>query len=114
MFLKLQKETIKCGIKPTEFWDYTFYEIQIIIESYAEETENKVKEKFAFNYNNAVLIANFVCRGLNGEKLPPIHEIYPDMFAAPTPKEDDKALQLYKEQFLDFANAHNRKLRNKE
>lgn len=90
----------------------------MIIENYVEERQNEVKEKFAFDYNNAVLISNFVCRGLNGDKIPPIEEMYPDIFAAEVkkvePNKDDKALQLYKEQFLDFANAHNRKLRNKE
>lgn len=115
MFLKLQKEALKCGIDPIEFWDYTIYELQIIIENYIETKTNEVKEKVALTYNNASLIANFVCRGLNGDKIPSLSELYPEMFAEQVkPEEEDKALQLYKEQFLDFANGHNRKLRNKQ
>jgi hypothetical protein len=115
MLLELQKQALRCGVKPLEFWDYTVYELKIIMDNFIESRQNEIKTTISMNYNTASLIANFVCRGLNGDKLPALEELYPDLFAAETtPEDEEKAMQLYKEQFLDFANAHNRKLRNTE
>ena len=116
MFNQLQEQGVKCGIDPLKFWDYTLGEIRILIEAYIEKVKEDTKQKFAYSYNNAVLIAIFVCKGLNGDRLPPIEEVYPDMFKSEQDiqidvDKQDKVLQLYKEQFIDFANAHNEKLK---
>ncbi len=117
LFTKLQKETIRCGIDPIQFWDYTIGELKLIVDNYVEDRNNEIKEKFAYSYNNAALIASFVCRGLNGDRLPPIHEIYPNMFVDEekvNEEKQNKMLSLYKEQFIDFANARNKKLREQK
>ena len=117
LFTKLQKQTMQCGIDPISFWDYTIGELKLIVDNYVESKNNETKEKFAYSYNNACLIASFVCRGLNGEKLPPIHEIYPDMFVDEQKVDEERQkamLSLYKEQFIDFANARNKKLREQK
>ena len=53
------------------------------------------------------MIATFVLQGLNGKKMPKFEELYPDLAQA---DEDnaEQAMQLYKEQFMDFANRHNK------
>ena len=84
----------------------------MLIEAYAARVEEEAKQKFAYIYNNAALTAIFVCKGLNGDKIPTISEVYPDMFKAEVDVE--KTLQIYKEQFIDFANAHNKKLKRGE
>lgn len=112
MLLLLQKQALVCGIKPLEFWDYTVYELKIIMDNFIETKQNEIKQTIQMNYNTASLVANFVCRGLNGDRLPKVEELYPDLFAADI--DEEKVMQLYKEQFLDFANAHNRKLRSIE
>lgn len=84
-----------------------------MIEAYIEKVKADNQQKLAYSYNNAVLISMFVCKGFNGDKLPRIEEIYPDEFKEEQIDVDkqNKALQLYKEQFIDFANAHNKKLK---
>lgn len=78
----------------------TLAEITQVITAYNENYKMKLQE----NYSNAVMIATFVLQGLNGKKVPKFEELYPDLAQA----DDDQAMQLYKEQFLDFANRHNK------
>lgn len=78
----------------------TLAEITQVITAYNENYKIKLQE----NYSNAVMIATFVLQGLNGKKMPKFEELYPDLAQA----DDDQAMQLYKEQFMDFANRHNK------
>lgn len=78
----------------------TLAEITQVITAYNENYKMKLQE----NYSNAVMIATFVLQGLNGKKVPKFEELYPDLAQA----DDDQAMQLYKEQFMDFANRHNK------
>ena len=78
----------------------TLAEITQVIAAYNENYKIKLQE----NYSNAVMIATFVLQGLNGKKMPKFEELYPDLAQA----DDDQAMQLYKEQFMDFANRHNK------
>lgn len=81
----------------------TLAEITQVIKAYNEDYKVKLQE----NYSNAVMIASFVLQGLNGKKIPKFNELYPNLVQE---DEDntDQAMQLYKEQFMDFANRHNK------
>lgn len=114
MFHQLQEQGVACGIDPLKFWDYTLGEIKLLIKAYTEKIQAENQQKLAYTYNSAVLIAMFVCKGFNGDKLPYIEEVYPNVFKdLPNNNVDkqDLEIQLYKEQFIDFANAHNKKLK---
>ena len=80
----------------------TLAEITQVIKAYNEGYKVKLQE----NYSNAVMIATFVLQGLNGKNIPKFEELYPDL----TQENDnaEQAMQLYKEQFMDFANRHNK------
>lgn len=78
----------------------TLAEITQVITAYNENYKMKLQE----NYSNAVMIATFVLQGLNGKKVPKFEELYPDLVQ----DNNDQAMQLYKEQFMDFANRHNK------
>ena len=81
----------------------TLAEITQVITAYNENYKMKLQE----NYSNAVMIATFVLQGLNGKKVPKFEELYPDL-ATDNDDNSDQAMQLYKEQFMDFANRHNK------
>ena len=64
------------------------------------------------SYNLASLTATFVGTILSGNSLPAVKEVYPDLFTDEAEEEvEDKSWMLYKEQFIDFANEHNKKIR---
>ena len=81
----------------------TLAEITQVITAYNENYKMQLRE----NYSNAVMIATFVLQGLNGKKMPKFEELYPDLAQADDDN-SDQAMQLYKEQFMDFANRHNK------
>lgn len=82
----------------------TLAEITQVITAYNENYKMKLQE----NYSNAVMIATFVLQGLNGKKMPKFEELYPDLAQNDNDDNSDQAMQLYKEQFMDFANRHNK------
>lgn len=82
----------------------TLAEITQVIKAYNEDYKIKLQE----NYSNAVMIATFVLQGLNGKKIPKFDELYPDLVQEDNDDNAEQAMQLYKEQFMDFANRHNK------
>ena len=81
--------------------------------NYQQEQELKAKEAIVTNYNLATMVSSFVMNGMNGKSNPSLLELFPDMFQEELQKqkeeEDARYWQLYKEQMLDFAAAHNKK-----
>lgn len=91
----------------------TIKEVVMIIEAFNERTKNDFKQTLALNYSLAQTIAVAVDCRLNGKQPPSLYETYPDLFAEELKekraKEQAAALELYKAQFLDFANRHNKR-----
>lgn len=82
----------------------TLAEITQVIKAYNEDYKVKLQE----NYSNAVMVATFVLQGLNGKKIPKFNELYPNLEIQEDNDNAEQAMQLYKEQFMDFANRHNK------
>lgn len=75
------------------------------------------KEKLLMNYNLATMIALFVNNTMSGKEIPSINELYPAIYGEEKkPEEDDdyKAMMLYKEQMIDYANEYNLMRRDKK
>ena len=72
-----------------------------------------MKGDVANNYMIASLTASFVSSVFSGNEIPTLSEVYPDLFKEEQKEEEieDKSWMLYKEQFIDFANAHNKHIR---
>lgn len=91
----------------------TIGEIRTVVLNYQHEQELKAKEAIVTNYNLATMVSSFVMNGMNGKSNPSLLELFPDMFQEELQKqqeeEDARHWQLYKEQMLDFAAAHNKK-----
>lgn len=93
------------------------YEVTTIIESTAEKLEYDLKLKLEGDYELAQNIAIAVCARLGGKKPPTLQETYPTLFStAEQVKVEDRpqAWEIYREQFLDFANLHNKNRKKKE
>lgn len=80
--------------------------------------QEKEKIRRQDTYLQASLTANFVGCILNGKPIPPIHQVFPEIYQDFIQKEqeeqDYKAMMLYKEQMLDFANYHNKRRQAKK
>ena len=113
LFERLLPTALKCGIGVVEYWDLTIGEIRTVVLNYQHEQELKAKEAIVTNYNLATMVSSFVMNGMNGKSNPSLLELFPDMFQEELQKqkeeEDARYWQLYKEQMLDFAAAHNKK-----
>ena len=97
----------------------TLAEITIQIDADQEQRENEVRTQVANAYNLAGLIALFIGNSFNGQKNPSIEELYPQLFPTEpsTPGMSDveyQRMMMYKEQFMDFAEAHNKKHHTQE
>lgn len=86
-----------------------------MIKCYNIKREEDAKDRLATSYNQAFLTANFINTAMNGGSLPSLSDLYPNIFPKQISDEeiqkerDARAMALYKEQMIDFANAHNKK-----
>lgn len=91
----------------------TLAEMMIYFDCYEERESVKAKEIIVTNYNLAYSIALFINNSLNGESIPTINDLYPEMFGEAVKNEEkpvmDYNLIRIKEQLLDFAESHNKK-----
>ena len=59
------------------------------------------------------MTAYFIGDIINGKQIPPIQQVFPELYPEEMKKQqeeqDYKAMMLYKEQMLDFANYHNKR-----
>ena len=81
------------------------------IIQYLKAIQQKQKEQREAIYLEAQLTANFVGYVLNGKQIPPIQNVFPETFTVAEQdkkKQQELALALYKEQMIDWANAHNK------
>lgn len=98
-------------------------EILFIIRDYNRQIKEKVEEKFIAQYNQAKLIAEFVNYTMGGKKVPTLEEIMPSLSVVADKNKDFKdahnglseleykQMMMAKEQFIDFANRRNKKLK---
>ena len=105
---------LQYGISIFDYWNMTIKEINQFIKSIQLIEKQKIQEI----YLQASLQANFVGYILNGEKVPPIQEVFPeiyqDLIEQDQKRQQELALALYKEQMIDWANAVNKKQRAKQ
>ena len=100
---------LQYGLDIFTFWDMTLKEISAFIKAIQEQE----KTKQANMYLQASLIANFIGNVVNGKQIPPIHSVFPELFADEQKIEQERkeymAEMLYKEQMLDWAMAVNKR-----
>ena len=100
---------LQYGVSFDDFWNMTIKEINIFLGAYQE------KEKLSYSkaYLQASLVANFVGCIINGKTIPPIHQVFPELYTDEIEQERKQymAEMLYKEQMLDWANAVNKRNR---
>ena len=84
-------------------------ELNMIIEAHSEIQEKQLKVAAIQNYQLASLISIDVSCRLNGEEVPTLEQVFPNLFNEPQQeKEVDWAAIRLKEQLLDFAEQHNK------
>lgn len=99
----------QAGITYSEFFDMTWGEVVPIVQVYMKKQEDEIKSKLALNYSLADMISYFTCLRLNGNKIPSLQESYPELIKDKKQKQD-MSWMVWKEQFIDYANAHNMRL----
>lgn len=95
----------------------TVGEVTEYIDVQSEKEKAKAKEVLISNYNLASMVASFIGNALNGDSIPAIQDLYPDMFKEEAKQEEEKNNKLQtailKEQLLDFAYEANKRNSNK-
>lgn len=110
-------DALDCGLSEQAFWDMSFDEIHRYKESYKRRYRAETKRTISYLYNLADMTALSVARIHNSNAVyPPIDELYPDLFAEDNLAQArlDKEQQLSVERFLQFAQIHNKKLKEAE
>lgn len=105
---------LQYGLTVFDYWNMTLYEINQFIKAMRQK-EIQVRENM---YMQAQMQANFVGYILNGKQIPPIQNVFPEMYQdlieQDQKRQQELALALYKEQMIDWANAVNKKQRAKQ
>lgn len=109
----LLPNALAAGISYFDYWNMTYGEITFHIKQYKARRELQAKEQLATNYNLAALTAQFTIGLLNGNPIPDISTVFPTQFQQEKDqngltKEDRMRMDMYKEQFIDFANRRNK------
>ena len=99
---------LQYGLTVFDFWNMTIKEINQFIKS-IQQREKQIRQNI---YLQASLQANFVGYILNGKQIPPIQNVFPEMYQdlieQDQKRQQELALALYKEQMIDWAKAHNK------
>ena len=96
---------VRCGIAPSDYWDLTLADINIVFEAENE----KYKEKVRFNYDLAYMITAMIGSSFAGTPLPQITDIYPQLLVDEPKEEDDSNYYNFqKDLWLCFAEEHNK------
>lgn len=109
IFELLLPYALQYGLTVFDYWDMTLKEINAFIKAVQEkEKMNRLNA-----YLQASMTANFVGDILSGKPIPPIQNVFPELFDDLLKKQqeeqDYKAMMLYKEQMLDYAKAVNQR-----
>lgn len=106
MIYELEPLAYRFGIKPQEFWDSTYRDMKLYVESRATqyETEFKNKVMLAENLGNKLISASMTARKPKNINL--IKDVYKDLFEEelrkqnalhPRKREGEELLQFMKE-----------------
>lgn len=83
------------------------------ISQFIKAIQEQEKIKRGETYLLASLTANFIGCVVNGKQIPPIHQVFPELYDNEAKIEQEKkdylAQMLYKEQMLDWAMAVNKR-----
>lgn len=108
---------MRAGVSIFDFWNYTLGELTLILNNYKEVEEQRAKETITISYNQAVMVAQFVGLQLNGKPIPSMEELFPSLRTEQQEVKNEeleyKKAMLLKEQFMFYANAHNKQRRLK-
>lgn len=101
---------IKIGFSVNEFWDLTLDEMYLYINNYTEELKQKQEEDIYLSYQTASLTAAFVNNSMSGQNIPSFYELFP-MYQTQEYIEEQrrKQIEIYKAQFMAFAQNNNKK-----
>lgn len=104
------------GITEAEFWNMTFAEIHRLVNSKIRMKNLHFREKAAFDYIQARLIAKGVAIAFGDKSdFPTLEDAYPSVFndvdalAEQQAKQEETKTQLSVLRFKQFANFHNKK-----
>ena len=106
------KKALQLGINEKDFWEMTLGELQRLFEAKQEVYKARAREKAENNYILAGLIGINFSRIFDASvEIPPIEEIYPDLFDAEQAKEEkeNKKQELSVLRFKQFAQTFNKK-----
>ena len=104
------------GLSLFDFWNMTLKELLQYLNAVQEREKHKRQEQ----YLQASLTASFIGCVWGNKPIPPIHQVFPEIFEETVQSEqtqqdkDYMAMMLYKEQMLDFANYHNKRRQAKK
>ena len=104
---------LQYGLTVFDFWNMTIKEINQFIKS-IQQREKQIRQNI---YLQASLQANFVGFILNGKQIPPIQEIFPEIYQEEIEldrkkREENEAI-LFEYQMMAWAKAHNEQWRAK-
>lgn len=102
------------GVKPSEFWDLSIDEIEIIVKQANKMKEEQLKVDLSVAYHQAVFIRNFIANYMDSKvEIPTLYESYPELFKkeleAERKQKIESELASHKAKMIAFAHEHNRR-----
>lgn len=96
---------------PNDFWDMTIAEVLDVIKAYNSRVKSEMQFKAIVSYSQTVLIVNGVKSMFSKDKynMPQLHDLYPNLFEAPTKKEMQQDENVMKARLLAYAEALKKK-----
>jgi len=104
----LRGECLTAGVREAEFWEMTVGEACREYEAHRERR----KEQARLAYSNALTTGLFVASMFSSKEPPKLHDIYPDLFPVDEEAEEEQKESDSAANFINFANAFNRKFDN--
>lgn len=112
--MTLLQPAINCGLSESDFWNMT----KIEVERYLEGATWRMKVQAQFYYSLADLIGVSCARIMSKDvEFPTIEQVYPNLYLEPTSGQEEEVIEEQKDmtasvnRFLEFAMAHNSKIR---
>lgn len=91
---------LEIGISVNEYWDLTYGEILLYIDTYNQKQITEMKHQALMDYKLAELIG---CAF--GGKFPTLYETYPSLFEEEAKQEK---IEIQKQRLMEFALNHNK------
>lgn len=117
MFESLLPTVLDCGISIFDFWDMTYEEMRLVIDSFNRREKARVQEMASMNYQLGNLVGMSVARLFDEKaKYPTLFEAFPTLFddleIDTTPRQQD--WRIMKDRLQQYATAHNTKIGGKK